>query len=123
MKKEMLKDYLEKGKLNIDKMLDDFYGYVYIIVKNGVSSHITDEDVEEIISDVFVAIWKNRDYFIQEGEKISKIGDVELKISQWEEMYIVTFEHNDIYFDIETTGITENQLVDLLESIIDNSTK
>ena len=104
-------------------MLDDFYGYVYIIVKNGVSSHITDEDVEEIISDVFVAIWKNRDYFIQEGEKISKIGDVELKISQWEEMYIVTFEHNDIYFDIETTGITENQLVDLLESIIDNSTK
>lgn len=48
MKKEMLKDYLENGKLNIDKMLDDFYGYVYIIVKNGVSSHITDEDVEEI---------------------------------------------------------------------------
>lgn len=44
----MLKDYLENGKLNIDKMLDDFYGYVYIIVKNGVSSHITDEDVEEI---------------------------------------------------------------------------
>ena len=43
MKKEMLKDYLENGKLNIDKMLDDFYGYVYIIVKNGVSSHITDE--------------------------------------------------------------------------------
>ena len=39
----MLKDYLENGKLNIDKMLDDFYGYVYIIVKNGVSSHITDE--------------------------------------------------------------------------------
>ena len=57
----MLKDYLENGKLNIDKMLDDFYGYVYIIVKNGVSSHITDEDVEEIISDVFVAIWKNSD--------------------------------------------------------------
>ena len=64
-----------------------------------------------------------RDYFILEGEKISKIGDVELKISQWEDMYIVTFEHNNIYFDIETTGITENQLVDLLESIIDNSTK
>ena len=59
MKKKMLKDYLENGKLNIDKMLDDFYGYVYIIVKNGVSSHITDEDIEEIISDVFVAIWKN----------------------------------------------------------------
>ena len=64
-----------------------------------------------------------RDYFIDEGDKVSKIGEVELVISQWKEMYIVTFEYNDIYFDIETTGITENQLVDLLESIIDNSTK
>lgn len=64
-----------------------------------------------------------RDYFIGDGEKISKIGNVELKVSQWEEMYIVTFEYNDIYFDIETTGITENELVNLLKSIIDNGTK
>lgn len=60
-----------------------------------------------------------RDYFIQEGDKISKIGDVGLKISQWKEMYIVTFEYKDIYFDIETTGITEKQLVSLLKSIIE----
>ena len=64
-----------------------------------------------------------RDYFIGDGEKISKIGNVELKVSQWEKMYIVTFEYDDIYFDIETTGITENELVDLLKSIIDNGTK
>lgn len=59
MKKEILKDYLIKEKLDIDKLLNDFYGYVYIIVKNGVSIHITDQDIEEIISDVFIAIWKN----------------------------------------------------------------
>ena len=64
-----------------------------------------------------------RDYFIGDGEKISKIGNVELKVSQWEKMYIVTFEYDDIYFDIETTGITENELVNLLKSIIDNGTK
>lgn len=63
-----------------------------------------------------------RDYFIGDGDKISKIGNVELKVSQWENMYIVTFEYNDIYFDIETTGITENELVNLLKSIIDNGT-
>ena len=60
-----------------------------------------------------------RDYFIHGGDKISKIGDVELEISQWKEMYIVTFEYKDIYFDIETTGITEEQLVILLKSIIE----
>ena len=60
-----------------------------------------------------------RDYYIDEGEKVSKIGETELVISQWEQMYIVTFEYKGIYFDIETTGITENELVDLLESIIE----
>lgn len=59
MKKEILKDYLVNGKIDIDKMIDDFYNYVYIIVKNGVSITITDEDIEEIVSDVFVGIWKN----------------------------------------------------------------
>ena len=60
-----------------------------------------------------------RDYYILEGDKTSKIVDVELKISQCEEMYIVTFKYKDIYFDIETTGITEEQLVSLLKSIIE----
>lgn len=59
-----------------------------------------------------------RDCYIEGTKNISKIGDVELIISQWKEMYIVTFKHKDIYFDIETTGITENQLIDLLVSII-----
>ena len=59
MKKEILSDYLLNGKINIDKLLDDFYGYVYITVKNGVSIYLTDEDIEEIISDVFIAVWKN----------------------------------------------------------------
>lgn len=59
MKKEILKDYLLNGKLDIDKLLDDFYGYVYIIVKNGVSIYMADEDIEEIISDIFIAVWKN----------------------------------------------------------------
>ena len=61
MKKEILKDYLLNDKVDIDKLLDDFYGYVYIIVKNGVSIYLTDEDIEEIVSDVFIAIWKNSD--------------------------------------------------------------
>ena len=53
MKKEILEDYLVNGKLDIDKILDDFYGYVYIIVKNGVSTYITDEDIEEVSSIYF----------------------------------------------------------------------
>lgn len=64
-----------------------------------------------------------RDYYIDTGDKVSKIGNIELVISQYKDMYIVTFNFQDIYFDIETTGITENELLELLQSILTESNK
>ena len=49
MKNEILKDYLVNKTIDIDKIIDDFYGYVYMITKNGASIYITDEDIEETI--------------------------------------------------------------------------
>lgn len=45
MKNEILKDYLVNKTIDIDKIIDDFYGYVYMITKNGASIYITDEDI------------------------------------------------------------------------------
>lgn len=59
-----------------------------------------------------------RDYEFVGADKISKIGDVELIISQYKNMYIVKFTHKGVNFDIETTDITESELISLLESII-----
>lgn len=39
MKKEILKDYLTDN-LDIEKIFDDFYGYVYTIVKNVMLVYI-----------------------------------------------------------------------------------
>ncbi|MCI8308637.1 MAG: hypothetical protein HFJ45_00105 [Clostridia bacterium] len=64
-----------------------------------------------------------RDYYIDVGDKVSKLGDIELIISQYKDMYIVTFNFKDIYFDIETTGITENELLKLLQSILTENNK
>lgn len=58
-----------------------------------------------------------RDYFIDDG-KPSIINNTNLVISKYNTMYIVTFKYNDIYFDIETSNIKENELITLLESII-----
>lgn len=65
LKKEILKDYLSNNKLDMDKLFNDYYGYVYIIVKNGVSFVLTDEDIEEIVSDVFIALWKNSETLLE----------------------------------------------------------
>ena len=59
-----------------------------------------------------------RDYYIDSSDKVSMIGDIEFIISKYKEMYMVTFGYENINFDIETVGITENELVNLLQSII-----
>lgn len=33
---------------------------------------------------------------------------------------LIKLRYENIYFDIETTGITENELVDLLKSVLEN---
>ena len=58
-----------------------------------------------------------RDYFIDDG-KSSIINNTNLVISKYNTMYIVTFKYNDVYFDIQTSNIKENELITLLESII-----
>ena len=59
-----------------------------------------------------------RDYHLSSEEKISKIEDTEVIITQYEKLYLAEFKMNDVYFDIETAGITQTELVDLLVSII-----
>lgn len=70
MKEKILNDYLLKQqKIDIEKVMDDFYSYVYIIARNSVSTCITEEDIEEIVSDVFVGIWKNSSQLLPIGLK------------------------------------------------------
>lgn len=105
MERAVLSNYLINGKPDIDKMLDDFYGYIYIIVKNGVTRLITEEDIEEIISDVFIAIWKNSDklegttdikaYLLGTAKNIIKNkyrkSEINLSITDYEESDLYNF--------------------------------
>lgn len=66
-KREMtLKEYSKCNRLDIDKVVEDYYGYIYMIVKNTKSIGILEEDIEEIISDVFLALWKNSAHLREE---------------------------------------------------------
>ena len=59
-----------------------------------------------------------RDYHLSSEEKISKIGNTDVIITQYEKLYLAEFKLNDVYFDIETAGLTQKELVDLLVSLI-----
>ena len=57
--KNLIKQYMENDELNIEKIMENYTPYLYTILKNK-KPNIEDEDIEEIISDVFLVVWKNR---------------------------------------------------------------
>ena len=82
------------------------------------------KDYENTIKVAFSEVGEPiRDYFLDDSKKVSKIGNVDVIISQYEKMYVATFKCKEINFDIETNGITEVELANLLESIIKSNMK
>lgn len=63
----LIKMYIENGQLDIKKIVEDYSGYVYTVVKNSVKGNLIQEDIEEIIADIFFVLWSN-----QEKLKIDK---------------------------------------------------
>lgn len=59
VKEELIGAYFDKNKLNFEKLLDDYQNYITAIIRNFGTLNLEDE--EEIISDVFLIIWKNQD--------------------------------------------------------------
>ena len=60
MKKEkIIKEYITKNNLNMEKIVEDYYKYISTIIRK--SYNFQPEDEEEMISDVFLIIWKNKD--------------------------------------------------------------
>lgn len=110
------------------KLIDMYNIYVrsnqdikkYDLLRDYVFEYKKDEenDIRVALSAVAEPI---RDYYLGDNDKISKIGEIELRISQYKKMYMATFKIKNIYFDVETNGITEKELVELLKSIINEN--
>lgn len=60
MKKE-IKNYKTNNELNLENIINEYSTYVRKIVKNKTMAFLTNEDKEEILSDTFFILWKNKD--------------------------------------------------------------
>ena len=107
---KQLEPYKIYVRSNIDiKKYDLLHDYVFEYKKDD------ENDIRIAISTIGEPL---RDYHIENNDKISNIGDTNLTISQYKEMYIVSFKIENKYFDIETKGLNENELLELLKSIL-----
>lgn len=57
-KEKIIEEYIVKNNLDIEKVIDDYYNYISTIIRKSHNFRIEDED--EMISDVFLIIWKNQ---------------------------------------------------------------
>lgn len=51
---EIIADFEEKNILNIEKVIETYNHYIYSIIEHSISNQ---EDIEELLSDVFLSLW------------------------------------------------------------------
>ncbi len=61
MEKKTIKSYMINNELDLKNIVNDYSRYIFIIIKNTVKGLLNNEDIEEMISDVLLVIWKNKD--------------------------------------------------------------
>ncbi len=65
VEEKIIETYFLKNELNMQNIVDDYYNYIRTIIKNFPDISIEDE--EEILSDVFFIVWKNKNVLEKES--------------------------------------------------------
>lgn len=60
VKNKKIYSYINNNNLEIEKIVNDYTNYIYTIIRN-TSINFLQEDIEEIILDVFLTLWNNQE--------------------------------------------------------------
>lgn len=59
-KDKEIKQYIKNNELDLEKIINEYSSYIATIINNMASTNLSNEDKEEIISEVFFILWKNK---------------------------------------------------------------
>lgn len=71
-----IKNYKNNENINLEKVIDEYSGYVYKIIRNMVKENLPEEDIEEIATDTFLIVWKNNEKLDEEKLMSSYIAGI-----------------------------------------------
>ena len=60
MEENTIEKYIKNNILDIEELIKDYKKYIYTIAKNNSKGFLSNEDIEEIVSDTFLTIWHNK---------------------------------------------------------------
>lgn len=55
-----IKYYIKNNELDLEKIINEYTSYTATIIDNMARNSLNDEDKEEIVSEVFFILWKNK---------------------------------------------------------------
>ena len=55
-----IKYYIKNNELDLEKIINEYSSYTATIIDNMARNSLNDEDKEEIVSEVFFILWKNK---------------------------------------------------------------
>ena len=85
----------------------------YVLVFTDEENH---KNIKISVSEVDSPL---RDYFFQSiSDDMSDINGVKVKISRYENKYIVNFTKDEYHYDIETKGMAEAEMITLVKEVL-----
>ena len=110
--------------MNIEEIINQYTNYLYTTITNITYGNLSNEDIEEVISDTFFIFWKNKEKFdvnkkinlylagIAKNlikDKFRKIH-INNNIEDYENILIDNYDISDSYEQIERNRIIEESL-------------
>lgn len=121
--KENILDFEENGILDIEEIINKYNNYIYVILKKQLTK---EEDIEEILSDIFIILWKNYKSLDKNiNVKAYLIGItrnlIKKKYREYSNSASISDINENINSAIDTYKITENsEKMKLISKIINN---
>ncbi len=57
---EEIGNYKIDNEIDIEKIISEYSNYLRVVIKNICGNYLSEEDIEEVLLDTFLALWKNK---------------------------------------------------------------
>lgn len=88
--------YFKDDVLQIEILMNDYTNYILTIIRN-FNINLSEEDIEEIMLDVFLALWNNQEKLIRECNMSAYIGGITKNLIKKKYKKIKNIENIDDY--------------------------
>ena len=77
---EKISDFKANNEIDMERIINEYSNYLSVVIKNICGNFLSNEDIEEVLLDVFLALWKNRKKSTKKRETIAAHNK---KSAQW----------------------------------------